>query len=226
MFNKTSQTTEADLRESYRQRLNEILGSPARARQAGVAVVEVPAPAPECIASAEPEPPAPVSFVEAAPPTVPTQEATTDDVFGRAAQNLARSLTQCWLGTMQEVQRLRSLDHAKLEASVTDLKSVRGEVQALQQAVAALGGMIREQAEQAETLQQTVKNRQQQLDTQAASALAQVTQRLDTQADVIRNLRAALESESQRREQFRSTLEQLREAVSGTPLPVALPENL
>ena len=237
MFSKTSQTTEADLRESYRQRLNEILGSPVKASPPIPAAVEPPAvqpvpvptpvpvvveaPPPPVVSIVEPPPPpAVVNIVEPvpAPPPAPCQP-ESQDIFGRAAQNLAKSLTECWLGTMDEVERLRAVDQAKLDASTTELKSVRAELDALRATVTG-------EAAHAAKTEQAVVRQQQLLDLQVLTAIAQIGQRLDAQADAIRSLCTSAEAESHRRDQLRSTLEQLREAVNATPQPVPLPRNL
>jgi hypothetical protein len=238
MFSKTSQTTEADLRESYRQRLNEILGSPVKASPPIPAAVEPPAaqpapapvvaeaPPPIVVNAVEPPPPPPpapvvmntVEPAPAAPPPAPSQP-EQPDIFGRAAQNLAKSLTECWLGTMDEVERLRAVDQAKLDASTAELKNVRAELDALRATVTG-------EAARAAKTEQAVVRQQQLLDLQVLTAIAQIGQRLDAQADAIRSLCTSAEAESHRRDQLRSTLEQLREAVNATPQPVPLPRNL
>jgi uncharacterized phage infection (PIP) family protein YhgE len=248
-----------DLRESYRQRLNEIFESGRTGGDSQEPLLEpvttvVPAAPrvelelPVLVRTQDPVPPTPPRQVDT--PTmadasdlaeeVEESTAGASEALGEAAEKVARSLTQGLAAIMSGQERQRSADAARLDAVVTDTQKAREEVGELRESVQAQQRLIEGQVsatisrinERLETLLNTLQAQAEVIAGLRAGNdgllrnQEAVQQRLDNQADVIRELTSAAEAQQNRWSQYRSAVDKLKEITDVSTLPVRLPDNL
>ena len=77
-----------------------------------------------------------------------------------------------------------------------------------------------------EGLRDSIGAQQRFMETQVVAALARIDQRLDAQAEVVRELSDVVGVQRDRWTQYRSAVEKLREITDVTSQPMQLPENL
>jgi hypothetical protein len=254
-----SRLVDGELRESYRQRLNEIFES-ARTSSDGEEPQLVPViPAVPSAASVDPEQPAPVwtdaSIPHQAPgqpsrtpeavlpvPASPVEEkpAGANDALGEAAERMARALTQSLVAIVDVQERRRSAEAARLEAVVGDTQKLGEELGELRDSTRTQQSLIEGQILAATSrIDACLDVLRTTLQSQAAiiAGLASTNdgltrnqqafqQRLDNQADVIRELTSAAAAQQDRWSQYRSAVDKLKEITDLSNLPVRLPDNL
>jgi len=217
-FNRQSHRADKDSRESYRQRLNEILeagesigggvSSPPEALVSGVrpeteeslkpvVLVRIEEPAVPSVEAGSTALQGPIAA--AAPAEVGEREAPLADVFGKAAERITESFGEFWSAVTQNLDRHRQAGEARLQAASHELKRIQGEVAELRDGIGA---------------------QQRLLETQVLVALAGIDQRLGTldktvqsQAHVIARLGAADEQLEQALGVFRQRLDTQAVAV-------------
>jgi 2C-methyl-D-erythritol 2,4-cyclodiphosphate synthase len=257
-FNRNSRGADADLRESYRQRLNEIFEAGKSNGGGG----SVPAPSPSLMPPVteqdlEPlvlvrteEPAAPCAEIRqpppekaAAPEATPRlveEETPPADVFSKAAERVTQSMVEFWTSVMQSLDSRRQEEEARLQAACEDLKRVQGEVAELREQIAARErGMEAQVAEVLGRIEQRLERLDKGVQSQARAiadlgaagerrdqAQHALQQRLDAQAEAVRDLNNAFGAQQSRWSQYRSAVERLREITDVPGLPVQLPENL
>jgi hypothetical protein len=216
---KSTRPADADLRESYRQRLNEIfdlsrssvdIQEPLLEPVTTVVPVEarVELNTPTVNRRANPVQPAAPSPEELAPvPTGTTPDALPPaaDTLGQAAERVAMSLIQGLAAIMGGQERRRSAEIAKIEAIMADTQNARDEVSELRDLVRAQQRLIEEQV---------------------AAAISRIDGRLNSQAEVIRDLSGSVSSQQSRWSEYRAAVEKLKTLTEVSNLPAHLPDNL
>jgi regulator of replication initiation timing len=259
-FNRNSRSADADLRESYRQRLTEILEAGKPGGGGGLALPPETSPLDmpqttekeiEPVVLVRTEEPATASAeigqvpleeaVAAAVPPQPEQSETlVTDAFDKAAERVTESLAGFWSSVMQSLDRQRQAGDARLQAACNDLTRVQGEVAELRDLIGAqrrstetqvlealaridkrLEALDKAVQSQAEAVARLISDNQRLEQAQQA-----VRQRLDTQADAVRDLTSAVGVQQGRWAQYRSAVEKLREITDVPSVPVQLPTNL
>jgi len=176
----------------------------------------------------------------AAAPSPAQSEALPADGFEKAAEAIARSLTECWLSLMHRTERQRQFDDARLETTSSELKKVQEEAAELRNSLDAQRRLIETEVlavigrigSSLERLEQTVQSQAEAIAglSSAKEGLLRsqegVHQRLDAQAEAVRDLSAAASAQQDRWAEYRSAVERLREITEVPSLPVQLPENL
>jgi chromosome segregation ATPase len=175
-----------------------------------------------------------------APPQPAESEAPTADVFGKAAERVAESMVEFWSVAMGSVERRCQAEDAKLEAASNGLERVQGEVEELRDSIGAQQRFMETQVlaalaridQRLERLDNAVQSQAQAIAGLGAAkegleqAQHAVQKRLDTQAEVVRELSDAAGVQRDRWAQYRSAVEKLREITDVTNQPMQLPENL
>ncbi|HSW50970.1 MAG TPA: hypothetical protein VLH09_12380 [Bryobacteraceae bacterium] len=170
---KNSRSADADLRESYRQRLNEIFES-------GRSDDGIQEPLLEPVEPVEPA--APPQMVSAPEPagTGEDRPAPAADPLSQTAERVARSLTYGLVAILNGQERRRGVEVARLET----------------------------------------------IEEQMLAAISRIDARLDSQAEVIRELSEAINSQQNRWGEYRAAVEKLKTITDVSNLPAHLPDNL
>ena len=255
-FNRNSREADADLRESYRQRLNEIFDA-GRFDGGGSSAPLQPSapPAPPVLdEDLEPvilvrteEPAAPIPGAKpvrmqepAVPPRPEESKAMADDVLEKAAERVTKSLIEFWSSAVGSFERRHQEANSRLEAATNDLGRLQGEVAELREFLGTERRSLETQVlaaltridQRLETLDNAVQSQAQAVAALGASnerleqAQQASKQRLDTQADAVRELGNAVGVQQARWADYRAAVEKLREITDVQSQPVQLPENL
>jgi hypothetical protein len=197
---KSSGAMDAQLRESYRRRLDEIFASSAETG----AEPEPPSYS-TATALADPEPEAEAVLPGEPPPCVPVvverlAEAprATGVELHQASEKIALNLTACWSAAMRDMERRRETEVSRRLES--------------------LARATESQAEGLEKLRATVA--------QVLEAQRATQSQLDTQVELVRQLGATAGAQQSTLNQYRSAVERLRDVAAAPCLPVTLPDNL
>ena len=245
-----------DLREAYRQRLNELFESGRTGGDSQEPLLEPVTPVmpvaprvelelPVLVRTQDPVPPTPPRQVDTPPKadaSDPVEESTAgaSDALSQAAEKVARSLTQGLVAIMNGQERRRSADAARLEAVVADTQKAREEIGEIRESVRAQQRLIEGQVlaaisridERLEALHNTLQSQAEVIAGLRAGNdgllrnQQAVQQRLDNQADVIRELMSSAAAQQNRWSQYRSAVDKLKEITDVSTLPVRLPDNL
>ena len=216
---RNSRDGDADLRQSYRQRLDEILESdrsvsgqePAVEPVAAAAPVEAPSgPGRPATYVAEEPVPGGAAKEFTAPPEEPRMEAAEPleepessvvDTLGAVAEKLALSLVEGLVAVMSNQEKRRAAEAARLDKRLEALRvTIQSQTELISGLAAANDRLLRNQQH--------------------------VQQRLDSQAQVIRELNAMAAAQQNRWNAYRAAVDKLKEIKDLPPLPARLPDNL